>query len=64
MTLHFFLSLRQSWEKSNSDDDDDEEEDIFKFALLFLDFLLLLSRKTKWEHQQLSWFSHVEKLQH
>ena len=47
----------------NSDDTIDEEEDV-NFDILPVLLLSQLTRKTKWEHQQLAWLDHVKKLQH
>ena len=40
----------------------EEEDDDFEILPLLL--LSLLTRRTKWEHQQLAWLDHVKKLQH
>ena len=47
----------------NSDGNFDEEEDD-DFDILPVLLLSLLTRRTKWEHQQLAWLDHVKKLQH
>ena len=48
---------------NNNDDYFDEEEDDNVETLLVLP-LSLFTRKTKWEHRQLTWLGHVQKLQH
>ena len=47
----------------HSDGNFDEEEDD-DFVILPVLLLSLLTRRTKWEHQQLAWLDHVKKLQH
>ena len=40
----------------------EEEDDDFEILPVLL--LSLLTRRTKWEYQQLAWLDHVKKLQH
>ena len=47
----------------HSDGNFEEEEDD-DFEILPVLLLSLLTRRTKWEHQQLAWLDHVKKLQH
>ena len=59
------LTTMQS--KSIFDDcdyDDGKDNNNSEIAPLFLGSFLVFSRKSKWKHQQLSWFAHVETLQH
>ena len=46
------------------DYDDDRDKNRLDCSFVFLGSFLLFSRKSKSEHQQLSWFAHVEKLQY
>ena len=48
---------------NDSDGNFDEEEDD-SFDILPVLLLSLLTRKTKWEHQQIVWLDHIKELQH
>jgi hypothetical protein len=50
--------------KINDNDDNFDEEDDNYVEILPVLIQSLFTRKTKWEHQQLSWLGHVQKLQH
>ena len=58
------MQSKSNFEDDDDDDDDDKYDNSSEIAPLFLGSFLLFSRKSKWEHQQLAWFAHVEKLQH
>jgi hypothetical protein len=49
--------------KMKSNDDYFEEGEDGNFEILPVLLLSLFTRKTRWEHQQLAWLCHVQKLQ-
>ena len=62
--LPLFKTMQSKRYFEEDDDDDDKNDNSSEIASLFLGSFLLFSRKSKWEHQQFSWFAQVEKLQH
>ena len=62
--LPLFKTMQSKSNFEDDDYDDDKYDNSSEIAPLFLGSFLLFSRKSKWEHQHLSWFAHVEELQH